>query len=404
MKFPPVVWLLAGISALATTSGTLMVLVAGIFGAHVAPEQQFATLPLALMIVGTALSVSPLALLMRKLGRKTVFLSSASFGVIASLLAAFAVSQASFIWFCLAALMLGCAIAGFQQIRFAAIEWVAMEQVPKVISLVLLGGLFAAFLGPELAVLGQQLTPDSFQGTFYLLASIQFCCFLLFWFYKPRTTEGLSAERADYRKTQKRQFLSNKTFLVAVLSASLGYGLMAFIMTATPVHMHVFGHHSLADTKVVIQSHIIAMFLPSFFSGWLIGKIGELKLILVGIMMFVLCILIGFFASGYWHFWVTLVLLGIAWNFLFTSGTSLLPKAYLPEERFRAQALNDGIMFAIQAVASLSAGAVLYLLGWQAMMLSCIPVLIILLWALYRWYQEKSHSTPRTVSPNLENE
>ena len=376
-----------------------MVLVAGIFGAQVAPEQQYATLPLALMILGTAFSVSPLALLMRKTGRKPVFLMAATMGVTASLLAAFAVGQSSFLLFCLSAALLGCAIAGFQQIRFAAIEWVDMEQVPKVISLVLLGGLFAAILGPELSTLGQYLTPDSFQGTFYLLATIQLCCLLLFCFYKAKTNDELAAADAVSTKRKKRQFLAKPAFLAAVLSASLGYGLMAFIMTATPVHMHVMGEHSLADTKVVIQSHIIAMFLPSFFSGWLIGKIGELKLILAGIALFGFCIFIGFFATGYWHYWSTLVLLGIAWNFLFTAGTSLLPKAYAPEERFQAQALNDGIMFAIQAAASLSAGAVLYLLGWQAMMLSCIPVLFVLMFVLHRWHQDNIKQTRDGLSP-----
>ncbi|MCC2605150.1 MFS transporter [Planctobacterium marinum] len=380
MRFPPVVWLLAAIAALSTTSGTLMVLVAGIFGAQVAPAQQYATLPLALMILGTAFSVSPIALLMRKLGRKKVFMMAAVMGIAASLVAANAVKQASFVQFCLASAMLGCAIAGFQQIRFAAIEWVSLDRVPKVVSLVLLGGLVAAILGPELSVLGQGLTPGSFQGTFYLLACIQVCCFILFLFYQPKKTEELQQSRAHASQTAgNKRFLRNPGFVVAVLSASLGYGLMAFIMTATPVHMHVFEHHSLADTKVVIQSHIVAMFLPSFFSGWLIGKIGELKLILTGIVMFGLCILAGFFAVGYWHYWVTLVLLGIAWNFLFTAGTSLLPKAYLPEERFQAQALNDGVMFAIQAAASLSAGAVLYFLGWQAMIIVCLFTLLLLL-------------------------
>lgn len=404
MQFPPIVWLLAAIAALSTTSGTLMVLVAGIFGAQVAPAQQYATLPLALMILGTAFSVSPIALLMRRIGRKKVFLMAAIMGVSASLVAANAVQKASFMQFCLASAMLGCAIAGFQQIRFAAIEWVSLERVPKVVSLVLLGGLVAAILGPELSVLGQGLTPGSFQGTFYLLASIQAGCFILFLFYQPKKTEELSEERAqEALPPSKRRFLRNPGFVVAVLSASLGYGLMAFIMTATPVHMHVFEHHSLAETKVVIQSHIVAMFLPSFFSGWLIGKIGELKLILTGIAIFLLCIIAGFFAAGYWHFWITLVLLGIAWNFLFTAGTSLLPKAYKPEERFQAQALNDGVMFAIQAAASLSAGAVLYFLGWQAMMLSCIPILILLLWVLRWWHldtqenQDKQAQTHHTT-------
>lgn len=382
-NFPATVWLLAVISALAMTSGTMMVLVAGIYAAQVAPVDKLTTLPLAVMIIGTASAVSVVALLMQKFGRKLVFVAASSLGVIASLLAAYAVSVLSFWWFCIAAGLLGVSIAGYQQIRFAAIEAVEMSQAPKVISIVLVGGLLAAILGPELSVLGQLVTKDSFQGTFYLLACIQLSCLLLFTFYKPvKQLHTQSTENVASRSAM--QLLSSPPFLMAVAAASFGYALMAFIMTATPVHMHVFQHHSLEDTKVVIQSHILAMFLPSFISGWLIVRFGELKLIATGIVLFLVCIGLGFIATGYIHYWLALILLGIAWNFLFSSGTSLLPKAYKPEERFRAQALNDGIMFAAQAIASLSAGAVLYFLGWQTMMLACLvplTALAVLVWA-----------------------
>ena len=363
-KFPGTVWLLAAIQAMGMTTGTLMVLVAGIFGASVAPEEKLATLPLALMIIGTAAGVSPMTLLSQKIGRKKVFLLAAMIGVFASLLAAFAVSQNSFWIFCISAATLGIAISGFQQIRFAAIELVDMAQAPKVISLILVGGLFAAIIGPELSTLGQKITPESFQGTFYLLASCQFLCLLGFVFYQPRQAQvHEDSQQQETRSTFS--MLKSPALLIAIASASIGYAVMAFIMTATPVHMHVFEHHSLEQTKVVIQSHIVAMFLPSFISGWLIMKFGELKLILTGVIIFLVCIAIGFIASDYNHFWIALILLGIAWNFLFTAGTSLLPKAYEPHERFKAQAVNDGVMFASQAIASLSAGAVL-IFAWLA--------------------------------------
>ena len=400
LNFPVTVWLLAFISALAMTSGTMMVLVSGIYGSQVAPVDKLATLPMAVMIIGTASAVSGIALLMQKMGRRRVFLGAASLGVLASLLAAFAVSMQSFWGFCLAAGLLGISIAGYQQIRFAAIESADIKLAPKVVSVVLVGGLLAAILGPELSTLGQLLTPNSFQGTFYLLAIIQVICFALFTLYKPGNGMHKESEQHQQAGRTGLQLLTSAPFVMAVASASFGYALMAFIMTATPVHMHVFEHHSLADTKVVIQSHILAMFVPSFFSGWLIVKFGELKLILAGILVFLSCILLGFIASDYLHYWVALVLLGIAWNFLFTSGTSLLPKAYHQHERFRAQAMNDGIMFASQAIASLSAGAVLYFLGWKTMMLACIPMLALLFAILIWWQKSKVPENGESIPVN----
>lgn len=375
---------MAAIQAMGMTTGTLMVLVAGIFGASVAPEEKLATLPLALMIIGTAIGVSPMTMLSQKLGRKKVFMLAACIGILASLLASVAVANSAFWVFCLSATALGVAISGFQQIRFAAIELVDLAQAPKVISVILVGGLFAAILGPELSTLGQQVTPNSFQGTFYLLAVCQLLCLLGFAFYQPVNT---AVQTGTVEQATRSTFTMLKTpgLLMAIAAASIGYAVMAFIMTATPVHMHVFEHHSLEQTKLVIQSHIVAMFLPSFFSGWLIVKFGELKLILAGVLIFLLCIAIGFIASEYNHFWLALILLGIAWNFMFTAGTSLLPKAYASHERFKAQAVNDGVMFVSQAIASLSAGAVLFLLGWQTMMLSCLPILALLLVIMWWW-------------------
>lgn len=398
MNFPVTVWLLALISALAMTSGTMMVLVSGIYGSQVAPIDKLATLPLAIMIIGTASVVSIVALLMQRFGRKMVFICAAAIGILASLLAAYAVSILSFWLFCAASGLLGVSIAGYQQIRFAAIESADIQQAPKVVSIVLIGGLFAAILGPELSVLGKRITPDSFQGTFYLLAGIQTCCLVLFTFFQPQKETQVKPQQAQNSRSVM-EFITSAPFAMAVASASLGYALMAFIMTATPVHMHVFEHHSLEDTKFVIQSHILAMFLPSFFSGWLIVKFGEFKLILAGIGIFLACIVLGFLATEYQHYWIVLVLLGIAWNFLFSCGTSLLPRAYKEHERFRAQATNEGIMFAAQALASLSAGAVLYFLGWKTMMLACVPVLLFLVGILVWWKNSDSpeHTQHNTI-------
>lgn len=379
------VWVLALIQSLAMTSGTLMVLVAGLFGAKAAADPSMATLPLALMIVGTATFVTPLTLSMRKFGRKPILYFAVLLGLGSSALAAYAVSSMSFVVFCIAAIMLGMAAAGFQQIRFAAIESVDEKYAPKVLSMILLGGLVAAILGPELAMLGQNISDVEFVGAFYLLGGLMLICGILLSFYQPAQASDTQSQDAANKRPIKTIMLQ-PVFILAVAAASLGYAIMAFVMTATPLHMHVFEHHNLADTKLVIQSHIVAMFAPSFFSGILMSKIGERAFIMLGIACFALVLGGAYIADSWWAFWLSLVLLGIGWNFLFTAGTSLLPKAYTEGEKFKVQAVNEGMVFGMQALASLSAGAVLYALGWQNMILACVPI-VVLLFLLTLWFK-----------------
>ncbi len=389
------VWLLALIQAIAMTSGTLMVLVAGIFGAQSAPSHDLATLPLAIMILGTASAVMPMTFAMHKFGRKLMFFCCAAIGISSSLIAAYATQVMSFYWFCAAAALLGFAAAGFQQIRFAAIESAPTHLAPKVLSLVIIGGLFAAILGPELAVLGQRLTTGSFTGAFYLLGGNMLLCFVLFCLYQPSSVHHEHSEAAQQAEPRPlNQIVSQPQFIVAVAVASIGYALMAFIMTATPLHMHVQMQHSMVDTKVVIQSHIIAMFAPSFLTGHLITKFKEAPIVIAGLVAYLLAIASAFMADGWWWYWFALVSLGVGWNFLFSSGTSLLTKCYQPAEKFKAQSINEGFVFGTQALASLSAGAVLFALGWQQMMLFCLPIVFGLM-LLLAW----SRSKARTAVP-----
>lgn len=385
--FPQNVYLLALIQAIAMTCGTMMVLVAGIFGAQSAENSDLATLPLALMILGTATSVMPITFAMQRFGRKTIFFACVVTGILSSLIAADAVNKLSFWQFCFAAGLLGVASAGFQQIRFAAIESARPEQAANVLSLIIIGGLAAAIVGPELAVIGQNISDGSFAGAFYLLACCMSLCLLLFFFYKP-TQQTVADDNADLTQQARpiSEIIRQPKLIVAVSMAGLGYALMAFIMTATPLHMHVQEHHSMVDTKLVIQSHILAMFAPSFITGWLITKFSEFKVILAGLLAFLIAIAAAFAASGWWFYWVALVALGIGWNFLFTTGTSLLTQCYRESEKFKVQAINEGTVFGTQAIASLSAGLVLFSVGWQTMMLLSLPVIVYLL-VVASWWQ-----------------
>ncbi|MBL4631225.1 MAG: MFS transporter, partial [Paraglaciecola sp.] len=164
---------------------------------------------------------------------------------------------------------------------------------------------------------------------------------------------------------------------LAVSASVVGYALMSFIMTATPVHMHVHEAYSLQDTKWVIQSHIFAMFFPSLFSGWLISRLGTSKIIYLGLFAYVATILIALTGSEWLNYWAALVLLGIGWNFLFVGGTVLLAQSYQPNERFKVQGLNEFLVFGCQATAALSAGVFLNLIDWHGLLLASFVIIAV---------------------------
>jgi MFS family permease len=365
LKLPRSVWLLTSIQSLSMSAGAMMVLVGGVLGASLAPSSELATLPVAMMIVGTACGVLPVTRLMGRFGRKPIFVSVAIVAMLASLMAAFAASQQHFIGFLCAAFVIGLAVSGFQQIRFAAMESVPPELMAKAASTVLLGGLVAAIIGPELVTFGRDLFSQAFAGTFILMAGLCFICALLFTQIKETHVSNPSQSK---QKVDIKMVLGNPVFIVAVSSSVVGYALMSFIMTATPVHMHVLENHSLEHTKWVIQSHILAMFLPSFISGWLISKLGTSKVIVLGLLAYLVTIALALAGDQLINYWMALVLLGIGWNFLFLGGTVLLPTTYQDHQKIKVQGINELAVFVAQAIAALGAGAMLYMLGWQGLM------------------------------------
>ena len=384
---PKLVWLYTLIQSLAMSVASMMVIVGGVLGAALAPDPAYATLPVATMILGTAVTVLPITRLMRRFGRKAIFVAVMVLALLAALLAARAAGSASFTLFCLAALGFGGAVAGIQQLRFAAMEAVHPELMPKAASTVLLGGLAAAIIGPEVVTRGKDLTETEFVGTFLVMAGICGACALLF-LLTPKSRVHTHEVTGDTRDLP--EILRNPTLVMAIAAAVGGYGLMSFIMTATPVHMHVHEGHSLEQTKFVIQSHIIAMFLPSFVSGWLIGHWGASRVILAGLLAYSVTLVMALTGSAVLNYWSALVLLGIGWNFLFVAGTTLLPATYEPAEAFKVQGLNELLVFGFQAAAALSAGAALYWLGWQNLLLACIPAILLLFVLLWWWNRSKT--------------
>ena len=372
------------------TAAPILVLLGGIVGAQIAPSLDWATLPIAIQIVGLASATIPASIIMSRLGRKTGFLIGSGLSIFASLLAAWAIYLESFLMFCIAAFLIGNYIAILQQYRFAVAESVPKDEIPKCLSFLMLAGIVAAFLGPEV---GRSFSVTSslpdYVGSFLGLAallSVAFIILLLFYRESP-----VKVEQHDNAPRPLIEILQQPSLILAVASAAIGFSVMSLIMTATPVSMHEIDQHSLADTTRVIQAHILAMFLPSLFSGILISRFGVHRIIQVGLVLMLACVAIGWGQPTLLHYGGTLILLGIGWNFLFLGGTTLLTQSYRPSERFKVQAVNDFMVFGLQAIGSLSAGALLASLGWGGVMSFTLPVLFLLVVVLVinRFWQGK---------------
>lgn len=377
----------------AFTAIPMMMFIGSLIGVTLAPNPEYATLPIAAMIVGTAIGTVPMALLMQKFGRKPVFILA----VVTASTCCFAISQTlahkSFFLYCGFIALLGVCMAGVQQIRFAAMESVASEKAATAASMVLVGGVVAAFAGPELAILGKHFTSTDYQGSFYLVIFTFLASALVLSQYQAVETEIHTTEQEPPRPLL--DILNNRSLCLAIFTAATGFAIMSFIMTATPISMRHMHGHSLEDTKWVIQSHIAFMFLPSLISPFIIRLIGLHGMIVAGLTAYVACIFIATQHTEVWAFWSALVLLGVGWNFLFIAGTSMLPQHHKTSEQYKVQALNDGIIFSLQAIASLSAGFILSQSGWSNLLLLCLPFMIVLLFLLV-WVHLKK--TPSLIS------
>ena len=380
------VWILSISSALAGSIIPLMVLIGSLVGADLAPTVKLATAPVALMILGTAISVVPISACLKKMGRKNTLWLFMAIGIAACGLAMVALQLKSFSLFCLTSLVMGSCNAAILQTRFAGMESVAVEHSATAASMVMAGGIIAAFVGPELAVMGISITAVDYQGSFLLGAVCIALGALLLSPFKPSTMVDVATATS---RTTLTALLSNPSFCLALASGAVAYIIMSFVMTGTPISMHYFHGHSLLDTKWVIQSHIAAMFLPSFIAPILFKLLNIRGMMLLGLLCYGATILIGFSDTSVSGFWIQLVLLGVGWNFLFVAGTSLLPSTHKEDDRFKAQAINDFTVFSLQAVAALSAGWVINLITWQQMLLGCLPPMLIMLGILL-WERSKN--------------
>jgi len=372
---------LACAQALTATGLTVLVLLGGIVAAVLAPRESLATVPISMAVVAVAFSTAPAALLMRRIGRKAGFILGASIGAGAALFTALAITRGSFVMLCAGAALFGTSTAFTQQYRFAAAECVPPAEVSRAVSWILIGSLVAALIGPPLALLARRWLAIEYAGSFVAVAGLYVLGIaVLARLRLPAQSIQSTVERAR----SATQLLSETTFRVAVLAGVVAFAVMSFVMTAAPISMHVHHDHSVEATTWVIQSHVVAMFLPSLFTGRLVGRFGERAMMRLGAVLLAGCAATSLAGEQVVHYWLALVLLGLGWNLLFVSGTTLLARSYGGVDRHRAQAINEFIVFGVQSCVSLLAGVAVSRLGWQMLNLATLPLLVLMLLATWR--------------------
>ena len=372
---PYTVWGLALAQALLTTGNILLVAVSALIGKQLASHPALVTAPVASQFLGLILATLPAAFLMQKLGRKKVFVIGNVFGIIGALVAIQALLSASLLLFTLGIFLTGIAIGIAQQYRFAALDECRAESHAKAISVVMSGGVLAAFIGPNLAIWSQNwFSQNVYVGAFvglavlYVLALLLIVCLPL----KQQTKSNQAAQNVR----SYGELFQQPLFVAAIASGAIGYGVMVFLMTATPLAMH---HHDYAfpDIAVVIQWHVLGMFVPSFFTGHLIKKHGLKPIILLGCALLIISAIINLFGQSYVHFFTSLVLLGIGWNFTFIGATQLVSLTYRAEEKGKVQGMNDFLVFTTAAIASLFAGQTVETIGWMWVNLISLPLIAV---------------------------
>lgn len=366
---------------ISATGSIVMVTLGGIIGSSLTANKAFATLPVSMMIVAVAITTIPATILMRRIGRARGFAIASLSAAVAVVIAAVALAQSSFLLFIGAGMMFGINMAFTQQYRYAAAESVPARFVPRAVSLVLLGSIGGALIGPELATRGQLWIDDvPYAGTMLAVAGMYVVqAFMFLWL--QRIDETSDDVRVKTRRALQ-QIVIQPVYIVAVLGGTVGYGLMTLVMTATPLSMHINDGFSIEVTAGVIRSHVLAMYAPSLITGFLIERFGVSRLMFVGALILLMTSIVGLQGQSVMHYSWALIALGVGWNFLYIGGTTMLTYTYSMTERFQAQAVNEFMVFGTSAVASLLAGTIMYYFGWLRLMLIPIPILILACLAL----------------------
>lgn len=373
--------LLLAISQALTLSAIVMSMAIGaLLGGVLAPDKGYATLPIAVMVIGTAIASLPAALLMNRHGRRAGFLIGALLGIGGSLLCVLALYERSFTAFVVGHFLLGNYQGFANYYRFAAVEAVDPGYASKAISLVVAGGVAAAFLGPLLGQSGRDwISGQLFVGSYLAQGALSLIALILL------SRLSLPRVAATHSGTSRplREILAQPTLQVSVFGTAVGYAVMVMVMTATPLAILGCGLPGSSVTPV-IQWHVVGMFAPSFFTGSLVKRYGAPRIMQVGFVLLLVHILLAVSGVEFLHFLSALVFLGIGWNFVFIGGTALLTQTYQPAEQIKMQAVNEFAIFGLVALATLSAGWLYDRFGWIALNLAVVPLLCAALLAVIR--------------------
>lgn len=366
---------LAVAQALFQTASVLIMTVGGLAGLQLAPDKSLATLPIACVALGTAIATVPASLLMGRLGRRPGFILGTLLGAAGGGLATWAMLAGSFPLLCAATVVVG-GYQGFAQFyRFAAAEAASEAFKSRAISLVLAGGVVAALAGPHLGAATKDLIGASaYAGSFLTVLTLSLVSAAVV-ASTPLGSQDVCSE-ADEPPRPWSELLRQPKLVAAVVGAAVGYGVMVLVMTATPLSM--VGHaHAVADAAFVIQWHVLGMFVPSFFTGWLVKRFGLTTMMLTGVALLLTHVALAVSGVALLNFLSGLVLLGVGWNFLYIGGSTLLTETYRHSERSRVQGLNDFLIVGVVAAGSFSAGALTDAFGWRGLNLTAAPFLIL---------------------------
>jgi MFS family permease len=373
--------LLAACQALLFTNNSTLIAINGLAGLALSPYAALATLPVTCWVLGGAIGTMPASLHMKRVGRQRGLTTGTLWGIVGALICAAAIWMQSFWLLCFGTLVFGVYNAYGQYYRFAAADVASGDFKAIAISLVLAGGLVGGILGPTSSRWTIELLAPKFMGAYLVLIGFALATMVLLRFIRIPTPSA--AEQAATGRPLS-VIAAQPKFIIAVMAGAIGYGVMNFLMTSTPIAMQVCGH-PYSDAAFVISSHIIGMFAPSFVTGPLIKRVGVLPVMFAGALLNFVAIGIALSGISVGQFWWSLVLLGVGWNFLYIGGTTLLTETYRPEERAKAQGTNEQAIFIMMAISSLSSGVTVTQAGWERVNLFALPLVAVVAVAIV-WY------------------
>jgi MFS family permease len=391
---------LALCQALYTSSVSIDLTLTGLVGYTLADDKALATLPFSLITVAAALTTIFASFLMARIGRRAGFALGAAVGAAGGAVSVHAIYVHSFWMFCCGTATVGVFQAFAQYYRLAAADAVDTHAKSRAISTVLTGGVIAAVLGPALAAWSRDwLAPITFAGSYALVTVLGLCSMALVLIaYRNVAPVGAQRSPAQQETAAPRPLLTivaQPIFIAALANNAIGYMVMMFVMTATPIAAVACGH-TIGDGARIIQWHLVGMFAPSFFAARLIARFGVLRVIGAGIALSAACGAVALSATDLPHFYIALACLGVGWNFMFVGGSTLLAQSYRPSERAKTQATSEFTTFACSALASLTAGQLLSHFGWGVVNTSIFPALAVAACATlaYAWSRTRAKTLP----------